>query len=134
VVRRPFLNLLDTHVLLWSVHDPEKLSDTARRIVEEGDLAVSAVSLWEMLVKKGHPKNEIVPDPLAWWNKHVVGPGARILDIEWRHVQQLDGLPLFHKDPFDRILICQCRGSGLRLVTRDGVIRKYYQELIHCVW
>ena len=87
-----------------------------------------------MLLKKGHPKNEIVPDPAGWWQKHVVGRGVKILDMEWRHVQQLDVLPLFHKDPFDCILMCQCIVEGLRLVTHDQIIRDHYQGLLNCVW
>ena len=128
------MNLLDTHVLVWAVNAPERLSPTARRIIEEGAVTVSTASLWEMLLKKGNPKNEIVPDPLSWWERHVVRRGVNILDIRWRHVGYLDTLPVFHKDPFDRILMCQSISEGWRLVTQDPVIRDHYQGSVTCVW
>jgi PIN domain nuclease of toxin-antitoxin system len=52
------MNLLDTHALVWAVNAPRRLSPTARRIIEEGAVMVSAASLWEMLLKKGHPKKK----------------------------------------------------------------------------
>ncbi len=127
------MNLLDTHALVWAVNAPERLSPAARQVIEEGAVAVSAASLWEMLLKKGS-KNEIVPDPLKWWEKHVVRRGIKILDLEWRHIAHLDTLPLLHKDPFDRILMSQSITEGWRLVTQDQIIRDHYQGAVRCFW
>jgi PIN domain nuclease of toxin-antitoxin system len=126
--------LLDTHALVWVINAPERLSPAVRGILEKGAVAVSVASLWEMLLKKGNPKNEIVPDPVSWWKTHVVDRGVKIFDIQYQHVGHLDQLPPIHKDPFDRILMCQCIVEGLRLITNDRIIRDHYQGMIHCVW
>ena len=127
------VDLLDTHTLVWALNAPERLSPAARRIVEDGDIVVSAASLWEMLLKKGR-RAEIVPDPAAWWRRYVRQAGVRVLAIQDNHIGHLDALPPHHADPFDRILICQCMDEGLRLVTRDAEIRDHYQGLVSVVW
>ena len=127
------MNLLDTHVLVWALAAPHRLSPAARQIIESNDIVISAASLWEMILKKGRPK-EIIPDPLAWWKQHVEPSGVRVLPIELAHIRHLDLLPGPSKEPFDRILMCQCIVNGLRLVTKDSVIRDHYQALVTCVW
>jgi PIN domain nuclease of toxin-antitoxin system len=127
------VNLLDTHVLIWALSAPAKLSPAARRIVEDGELAVSAACLWEMALKQGR-KSEIVPDPMAWWERHVRKAGVPIVPIQDVHIMHLDTLPPHHTDPFDRILVCQCIHEGMRLVTRDQSLRDHYQAYVHMVW
>lgn len=127
------MNVLDTHTLVWALNAPKRLSAPARRLVEQGDVVVSAVSLWELMLKKGR-RNEIVPDPAAWWRRHVRGSGASILPILDSHIARLDALPPHHADPFDRILVCQAIHEGMRLVTNDKVLRRHYQPYIGIVW
>jgi PIN domain nuclease of toxin-antitoxin system len=50
---------------------------------------------------------------------------ADILQIELRHIDRLSRLPLIHRDPFDRLLICQSLEDDLTLVTRDRVFAAY---------
>jgi PIN domain nuclease of toxin-antitoxin system len=50
---------------------------------------------------------------------------GRVLNIYPTHITALAGLPMLHKDPFDRILIAQAKAQGLVLVTGDGPIGKY---------
>lgn len=125
--------LLDTHTLVWMVAAPDKLSASARRIVESGNFALSAASLWEMILKKGRSR-EIVADPTLWWERFVEGSGKRVLDIEAGHIRHLDNLPGPSREPFDRILISQCVVESLRLVTKDAMIHQHYQAVIRCVW
>lgn len=127
------MNLLDTHTLVWAVHDPARLSPAARRVIEDGDFSVSGASLWEMIVKKGRA-TALVADPLPWWKTYVARTGVRVLSIDPEHIERLDGLPGPNGDPFDRILICQCLVQGLRLVTKDALIRDHYQGHVSCVW
>jgi PIN domain nuclease of toxin-antitoxin system len=127
------VNLLDTHALIWAPSAPTRLSPAARRIVEDGEVAVSAASLWEMTLKKGR-KSEIVPDPMAWWERHIRKARVTILPIKDVHIMHLDSLPSHHADPFDRILVCQCIHEGMRLVTKDRTLRDHYQPYVHLVW
>ena len=127
------MNLLDTHVFVWSINDPDRLSPSARRVIEEGNFVVSGASLWEMIVKKGRP-TALIADPLPWWKVYVLRTGVKVLSIEPTHIEHLDILPGPNRDPFDRILICQCIVNGLRLVTEDASIRDHYQGHLHCIW
>ena len=116
--------LLDTQVLIWAFHKPERLSQKATRIVESGDTAVSAASLWELLLKKDKPGAPIA-DPGAWWQRYITLRGVEVLPIHAYHIAHLETLPPFHKDPFDRILICQSMHEGSSLVTSDEEINRY---------
>ena len=124
--------LLDTQVLIWAVHKPERLSETARGIIGSGRGAVSAASLWELLIKKDKPVT-LIADPSAWWRRFVTLQGVEVLPIHAYHIAHLEQLPALHKDPFDRILICQSLHEGLPLVTSDQAIHRYY-GIINPVW
>ena len=128
------MNLLDTHAVVWAIHEPARLSASGRRIIEDADYWVSAASLWEMLLKKNRPDSPVPGDPLAWWRRYVVNGGMRILAMEWPHISHLDTLPLYTKDPFDRILVSQCIAESLRFVTKDSRVRDHYQDHVHCIW
>ena len=117
--------LLDTHTLIWVLTDPGRLSDTARRVIEdEEDQAVSVASFWEIVVKRS--LHEIhLGDPLDWWNRAVANSDSRVLPIHSAHVAAVWNLPAIHKDPFDRILIAQAIVEGARIVSRDEVFERY---------
>jgi PIN domain nuclease of toxin-antitoxin system len=124
--------LLDTQVLIWAFHKPERLSQTALDIIGSGKGAVSAVSLWELLIKKEKPAAPIA-DPTAWWRRFVTLQGVEVLPIHAYHIAHLETLPPHHKDPFDRMLICQSLHEGVPLVTSDQEIHRYY-GVINPVW
>ena len=118
--------LLDTHALIWAIAKPELLSKAAATAIKTGEIAVSAASLWELIVKK-EKVDAPIKDPNAWWRRHVTIPGVAVLPIHAYHIKHLETLPQFHKDPFDRILICQAIHEGLRLITNDEAMRRYHQ-------
>lgn len=126
------MTLLDTHVLVWAIEKPALLSRTARRIFEHERVMVSAASLWELMVK-GEKPGAPVRDPVAWWDAHVAGRGVETLNIDIRHVRRLAALPPLHRDPFDRLLLCQCIEEGLHLLTRDSALQRY-AGLVKCIW
>jgi PIN domain nuclease of toxin-antitoxin system len=126
------LYLLDTHVLVWAVDRPELLSRRATSIIKSEMIGVSAASLWELLVKKDK-EDAPVKNPNGWWQQFVTSAGVKVLAIEGYHVRHLDTLPPIHKDPFDRILICQCIHEGLKLVTNDKHISRY-GRVVSAVW
>ncbi len=116
--------LLDTHVLLWAVAEPERLASTIRSLIEKQAYAVSVASLWELINKK-EKRDSPLKDPAMWWERYVVKPGTPVLPIRSQHVLYLDRLPWHHRDPYDRILIAQSVVEHMSLVTADGEIRKY---------
>ena len=115
--------LLDTHVLLWWLGDDPELGQPAREAIAQPDNLVfmSAVSIWEIVIKKSVGKLE-VPDGL----RAVLDEQPfHYLDMTAEHAFKVGELPLHHRDPFDRLLIAQSLVDGLTLVTCDSNIRRY---------
>ena len=115
--------LLDTHVLLWWLADDPCLSREASRAISEPEniVVVSAVSIWEIVIKKGLGKLEIADE----WYSAVADEPFRQLPVTWEHSRKVDDLPDIHRDPFDRMLVAQAMVEGLLLVTRDEDVLRY---------
>jgi len=116
--------LLDTHVLLWAVAEPKRLTREVRSLMEEGRYAVSVATLWELVNKKDKAAAP-VRDPAVWWDRYVVQRHTVIVPIRAGHVLYLDRLPPLHRDPFDRMLIAQAAVEEMTLVTADAAIHAY---------
>ena len=124
--------LLDTHALVWAINQPELLSPNVAAIVESGDILVSAASLWELLIKKDR-KDAPIKNPNSWWQHYITLAGVQVLAIQACHIRLLETLPPAHKDPFDRILICQSIYQGIPLVTNDQAIHGY-EAVVSLIW
>jgi PIN domain nuclease of toxin-antitoxin system len=96
----------------------------ARRLVEVGENVVSVASYWEVVIKtqKGLL---FISDLGLWWRRAIELTTARVLPIRPSHITALAGLPMLHKDPFDRILVAQAKAEGLDFVTNDRPIAEY---------
>lgn len=114
--------LLDTHIFLWAVSAPEKLSDAARKYIEEADVFVSAASIWEISIKCGIGKLEANPAELL---AGVPLAGFTLLPIGGEHAAKVIKLPQIHKDPFDRLLVAQAFVEPMILLTNDAVLGEY---------
>ena len=115
--------LLDTHVLLWSLTEPQKLSRRTRDALEDAqnEVFVSSVSGWEIAVKRALGKLK-APDNLE---TSIREQDFIPLNLTFLHAEQAGALPPHHGDPFDRMLIAQAQVEGLILVTRDARILRY---------
>jgi len=118
--------LLDTHVLLWAVLNDRRLTKAQAGAISEGELYVSAASVWEVGIKRATGKLN-VPDELF---DIAVDAGCRPLPISWTHAEAAAALPLHHSDPFDRMLVAQARCEGLRLVSSDEKLAAYDVDLV----
>lgn len=116
--------LTDTHTLVWALSEPEALGAEARVALSESPFTASVANLWELILKSRKP-GALLTDPLPWWEKYVERPGIPALAIRTAHIRALAGLPEFHKDPFDRILVAQALAEGLTLATKDIVLARY---------
>lgn len=118
--------LLDTHLLLWAVEKPRRLSATARSLI--GDplniLLFSVASVWEVAIKtsRGHTDFNVPPLLLR---ETLLDSGYEELPILGKHAVAVDGLPLIHRDPFDRLLIAQATVEGITLLTVDAIVARY---------
>lgn len=121
--------LLDTHIVLWSLAVPERLSTAARNTIESAEeIYVSSVSIWEISIKSGLGKLDVDVDELLGW---LVSLKILSLPVTWSHARALRDLPLHHRDPFDRMLIAQAVTEPLHLLTAD-VQLKPYSSLVLC--
>jgi PIN domain nuclease of toxin-antitoxin system len=118
--------LLDTHILLWSAGQPEKLSDRVRTLLVEPSnmLFFSAASIWEIVIKRGLGRDDFRVDPLRLLKQLVIN-GYEEVAVSSDHTLAVDTLPALHKDPFDRILIAQARTEGMLLLTADTQVSLY---------
>jgi len=124
--------LLDTCEFLWLVAGDAKLSPLVAAAVRDPQNAVflSAVSFWEISLKHGLGKLPL-PQPPAQFvpqqrEKHLIAP----LALDEAAVALLSGLPGLHRDPFDRMLICQAKAHALTLASSDALVRQYPVALL----
>lgn len=115
--------LLDTHVLLWWLDDPRRLSsDAAAAIRDEGnEVFVSAAVVWEITIKKALNKLAAPNDIVDVISQNRFSR----LAITIEQALAVEKLPMHHRDPFDRILVAQAMVEGMTLVHRDQEIAKY---------
>jgi PIN domain nuclease of toxin-antitoxin system len=120
--------LLDTHTLLWSVGDTERLSSAAREVLSAGVVPayVSAASVWEIAIKRATGKLR-VPDDLL---EKVAAARFGELGVTFEHAIRAGALPPHHGDPFDRMLVAQAQSEGLTLVSGDARIAAYGVPLL----
>ena len=115
--------LLDTHVVLWWLVEPKKLSKKSRTIIEDkqNNICVSSVSFWELSIKSAlGPVN--IPHNLLALLRHE---NFEIMPLEAEEALSVGDLPDIHKDPFDRMLVAQAKYNDLVLITRDKIITDY---------
>ena len=123
--------LLDTHILLWAAGQPEKLAESARaRLTDpENNLSFSAASSWEIVIKLGLGRDDFKVD-LHRLRRMLVVHGYTELHVSSEHALRVHGLPLLHKDPFDRLLVAQARSEGMLLITADAAVAQYGESVI----
>jgi PIN domain nuclease of toxin-antitoxin system len=128
----PTRALLDTHAFLCFIGGSARLSSRARALIESrsNPMFVSAANLWEIAIKHGlgklaldRPFAELIPEQLA---RQQVG----VLGLELSHLAEFVGLPLHHRDPFDRMIVAQARVEGLPVVSVDEALDAYGVERI----
>ena len=130
--------LIDTHTFIWAISDVKKLSDHALKIIKdkENDVFVSTVSFWEIALKTSIKKfffEGIVVDDLPEYAQET---GFQILDIKAREACSFAKLPLKdnHKDPFDRMIICQAITKDMTLISKDKMFAQYQNDGLRLVW
>lgn len=129
--------LVDTHIFLWSVISPKKISKNLRKILSDPQDTkyISAVSFWEISLKFSLEKIDLVgispdelPDVAKAANFDIIG-----LDVET--ASSYHKLPKTNnKDPFDRMLAWQAISKDLSLLTKDADFTGYRNHGLKTVW
>jgi PIN domain nuclease of toxin-antitoxin system len=116
--------LLDTHTLVWGVTAPERLPLRIRDLLAAGQGKASVVSYWELMLKKSR-QTALVLDPARWWERYVTRASVEVLPVRVAHVDRLDELGEWHRDPFDRMLVAQALAEGFTLASKDATLARY---------
>ena len=119
--------LLDTHTFLWFLLDDPQLSAAALTIIEDplNHIDVSPASYWEIAIKIRLGKYAL-PEPYqTFMEREIADNGFRILPIEPKHTAILTTMPLYHRDPFDRLLVAQASVEGIPPISADTRLDAY---------
>lgn len=119
--------LLDTCAFLWIVSGGDDLSKESRKLFSDpsNEVYLSSVSVWEIVVKHSLGRLPLPEPPWSFVIKYRKSHGIQPLALDEDAVLQLPRLPELHKDPFDRMIICQAIAHGLALLTPDTLISQY---------
>ena len=124
--------LLDTCTFLWILTDPSKLSKAATDLftAPENEVFTSSVSSWEIAVKNALGRLPLPKPPSTFIPAQREAHGIRPLSLDEESTLYLPRLPTPHKDPFDRMLVCQAIVHGLAILSPDEVIHQYPVRVI----
>ncbi|MBF2085223.1 type II toxin-antitoxin system VapC family toxin [Thermoleptolyngbya sp. C42_A2020_037] len=117
--------LLDTHVLLWFLEDDPKLPPQIKQMIEvSNDVFVSIIALWEVAIKLSIRKLELRFE-FQKLTDFLTDLDIKILTISFEDIKRYVDLPLYHRDPFDRILIAQSINHAMSIVSADPAFDAY---------
>lgn len=124
--------LLDTHIFLWFISADKRLPNKWKTYIRDPNNKVylSVVSLWEVMIKYQLGKLPLPESPERYLPAQRVYHLIDSLPVTETSVIQLMKLPPLHRDPFDRLLICQALEHDLTIVTVDKAIRAYPVKLL----
>jgi PIN domain nuclease of toxin-antitoxin system len=124
--------LLDTHIFLWFISGDSRLSTDVRDAIRDPDneIYLSVVSVWESIVKYQLGKLPLPEAPETYLPKQRHLHQIASLALDETSVAQLAQLPPLHRDPFDRMLICQAVQNRLIIATVDAAVRAYSVSVI----
>ena len=124
--------LIDTNVFLWAAGVGGRLSESAKMLLRDPELPIffSAASAWEIAIKWSKGRLDLPARPAEVIKNVIAVSGLSQLAVNLSDAAAVAELPFHHKDPFDRLLVAQARGNGLRLMTADPILEKYDVDVI----
>lgn len=119
--------LVDTHIVIWSLLEPEKISPNfIRDIVSPANqIWVSSITVWEIVTKIKVGKLTLEEG----FCDQISGQGFQIVPFESSHALRVLNLPLHHRDPFDRGLMAHASFEKFKFYTADRTLSLYSDQL-----
>ena len=119
--------LVDSHVSLWALDQPNQLSGRARTALQDPttQLIVSAATVWEIAIKVGLGKLSLSLPYKQWMNRAIGDLGVSLLPITVDYADRQASLPAHHRDPFDRLLVAQSLAESMPVVSSDAQLDAY---------
>jgi len=125
--------LLDTHILIWALIEPVRLTPDVRATLEDPDheIMFSAASIWEIAIKTalGRSDFRVAPRQIV---EVALETGFVELAVQARAALRVESLPHHHRDPFDRLLVAQAMCEPAILYTADRQLAPY-SELVKLI-
>lgn len=124
--------LIDTHVFLWFIAGDTRLSKKVRQAIEDeaNEVFLSVASVWEIAIKTSvgkltlaKPFAELIPEQIA-------DNEIDVLPIHFDELKIVSALPLYHRDPFDRLLLAQTITHGVPIASDDANFVQYGISLL----
>lgn len=124
--------LLDTHVYLWLLLEPEKLSRQAADSIrnEANELFLSVASLWEVAIKASLGKLTLPQEGIRFLLKELSAFRVQVVPVLPEHLIALGEMALHHRDPFDRLILAQAGTEGLTVVSADQNFLPYGVDIL----
>ena len=119
--------LIDTHVFIWWTSDTKKLSSRVYNLLTDSNnrAYLSIISIWEIQIKLSLGKLQMKRKLSELVDNEINGNRIELLPLSLSHIYALSHLPLYHRDPFDRILIAQSMDTNLPIVSIDEKFDAY---------
>ena len=129
--------IVDTHIFLWLLFDPEKIDNKKLQALQnpKNRVYITNISFWEISLKYGLGKLEldgVLPEELPQKAQKM---GIDILELDTITKSSFYKLPKVevHKDPFDRIIIWKCINDSIILVSQDRKFPEYEKFGLKCI-
>ena len=118
--------LLDTHILLWSLLAPERLSDKVTRELENpiNEIWISPITTWEIIILAEKGRIELDDEPVAWMQDVLNSMAFKQAALNHEVAMQSRLIKLPHQDPADRFIAASAAVYDLSLVTSDNYLIK----------
>ena len=121
--------ILDTHIWIWWVHQPDLLTEIQRETIaaqESEIIGVSAISCWEIAKLVEYQRLALPCSLEEWFEEALNYPGIELISLSPKIAIKSTRLPgNFHKDPADQIIVATARIYNCPLVTLDKKILDY---------
>lgn len=119
--------LLDTHTLLWFLADSTKLTIAAKSVIEDpaNKRWLSPISLLEIAIKIRIDKLRVAEPFDALFPSSLLMNKIELIPILPRHIAPLTALPMYHRDPFDRLIAATAQADDFVLVSADSAFDRY---------
>lgn len=124
--------LIDSHAFLWALEGSSRLGSGARTLLDSPDneLYLSLVSIWELAIKTSAGKLDLPQPASRYLEREAATRNVILLPLRIAHMQQMELLPFYHRDPFDRMLVAQAMVEDLVLLTVDRQLARYGVRII----
>jgi PIN domain nuclease of toxin-antitoxin system len=114
-------------LIMYHGRGAASMSEAGRLVMEEGDVFVSPITVWEITRKAAMGKlaRPMPADYSGRFSSWLDDTGYRVVPLTWDDCERANALPDLHKDPMDRMLIASALGNGMTIITNDRVIARY---------